>query len=257
MSRFNEYRAQFANVAMRRDGGILEITLHTGDGPLEWGSAAHEELPRAFHCIARDPANRVVIMTGLGASWSGPPAQPAAGRTTPRAWETIREEGVRLVDELLSIPVPVIAAVNGPAVRHAQIPLLADIVLAAESATFWDSAHFTNNLTPGDGMAVAMIRLLGLNRGRYFLLTGQRLDAYEAHRLGLVAEVMPGPALLPRAWALAGELSQRSDLVLRYTKLIMTQQIRAELVATLGYGLALEGLGAIGATEGIRQLDDE
>jgi enoyl-CoA hydratase/carnithine racemase len=209
----------------------------------------HEELPRVFHSIASDPKNRVVIMTGTGEGWSGPPAEPGASRTTPGSWEAIRTEGVRLIEELLSIPVPVIAAVNGPASRHAQIPLLGDIVLASDDAVFWDSAHFTNNLVPGDSMLVTMLHLLGLNRGRYFLLTGQRLDAQEALRLGLVAEVLRREALLPRAWELARELSRRSTLVLRYTKLLMAQEIRRDLLDLLGYGLALEGLGSVDASQ--------
>ena len=77
---------------------------------------------------------------------------------------------------LLNIEVPVISAINGPAWRHGEIPLLSDIVLAADTAAFQDSAHFPNGLVPGDGMHIVMPLLLGMNRGRYFLLTGQTLS---------------------------------------------------------------------------------
>ena len=92
-----------------------------------------------------------------------------------------------------------ISAINGPAWRHSEIPLLCDIVLAADTAQFQDSAHFLSDVVPGDGMHIVYPLLLGMNRGRYFLLTGQTLDAQKALELGLVAEVLPPDKLLARA----------------------------------------------------------
>ena len=89
--------------------------------------------------------------------------------------------------------------------------------------------------------------LLGLNRGRYFLLTGQILTARQAQEMGLVSEVLPRQDLLPRAWALAAQLAQRPPLVLRYSRVMLTQYVRRLLHDLLGYGLALEGLGVVDA----------
>jgi enoyl-CoA hydratase/carnithine racemase len=86
--------------------------------------------------------------------------------------------------------------------------------------------------------------LLGLNRGRYFLLTGQTLNARQAQEMGLVNEVLPRQDLLPRAWALAEQLAQRPQLVLRYSRVLLTQHVKRLMHDMLGYGLALEGLGA-------------
>ncbi len=96
---------------------------------------------------------------------------------------------------LLNIEAPVIAAINGPAWRHREIPLLSDIVLAADTAAFQDSAHFPNGLVLGDGMHIVMPLLLGMNRGRYFLLTGQTLSAQEA-RDWSDGEVLPHDKVL-------------------------------------------------------------
>ena len=137
-----------------------------------------------------------------------------------------------------------ISAINGPALRHSEIPLLCDIVLAADTAVFQDSGHFMSGLVPGDGMHIVYPLLLGMNRGRYFLLTGQRIDATEAKNLGLVNEVMPISDLLPRAWELAEQMAQQSDLVLRYSRVAMTLMIKRQIHDLLGYGLALAGLGS-------------
>ena len=138
-----------------------------------------------------------------------------------------------------------ISAINGPALRHSEIPLLCDIVLASDTAAFQDSGHFMSGLVPGDGMHIVYPLLLGVNRGRYFLLTGQRIEAAEAKTLGLVNEVMPQADLLPRAWKLAEQMSRQSDIVLRYSRVAMTLVIKRQIHDLLGYGLALEGLGSV------------
>ena len=187
-------------------------------------------------------------MTGTGDAFSGPPAAPDARlRRKPREWDEIYWDGKHLLQNLLDIEVPMISAINGPALRHSELPLLCDIVLASEEATFQDSAHFPNGMVPGDGMHIVYPLLLGPNRGRYFLLTGQTLDATRAQELGLVAEVLPRDELLPRAWALAEELAQRPPLVLRYSRVLLTQHLKREVHDLLGYGLALEGLGVADA----------
>jgi len=81
-----------------------------------------------------------------------------------------------------------------------------------------------------------------MNRGRYFLLTGQTLDAAAALRLGLVAEVHPADKLLARAWALAEDLVRKPTLLLRYTRLLFTEYLRRQMHDLLGYGLAMESL---------------
>ena len=85
---------------------------------------------------------------------------------------------------LLEIEVPVIGAVNGPATIHAEIPVMSDIVLASQTATFQDAPHFPRGVVPGDGVHVVWPLLLGQNRGRYFLLTGQTLSAHRGNGLG-------------------------------------------------------------------------
>ena len=115
----------------------------------------------------------------------------------------------RMVSAHLNIEVPMIAVVNGPAKRHADLALMCDIVLAADDATFEDTAHFQNGgIVPGDGINVVYTMLMGLNRARYFLLTGQVLHAVEAKEMGLVNEIMPQEKLHPEADPQEGALAR-------------------------------------------------
>ena len=245
MATLEEYAGGYQNIRFERQNGILQMTFHTNGGPLQWGGGPHEEFPRAFADVGSDRENRVIILTGTGDAFSGPQGTAAgAPKRAPRDWDRTYWEGKKLLGNLLDIEVPMIAAVNGPALRHSEIPLLCDIVLAADTAAFQDSGHFMSNLVPGDGVHVVYPMLLGANRGRYFLLTGQSIGAQEALQLGLVSEVLTSEALLPRAWELAEQVSQKSDLVLRYTRVATTQYIKRLMHDLLGYGLALEGLGS-------------
>lgn len=243
MSRFDDYRERYTTIRMERRGGILQIAFHTDGGPLRWGKVPHGEFPRAFQEIAADPDNRVVIMTGTGDEFSGPKATEGSWPAkTATEWDwTVRQE-MHMSMNLLGIEVPMIGVINGPALRHPELPLLCDIVLAAEHATIMDSGHFAIGAVPGDPVHAVFPLLMGLNRARYFLLTGQVLGAAEAKDLGLVNEVLPRDRLLPRAWELAEGMAKRNPLLLRYSRILLTHHLKAHIHATLGYGLALSGL---------------
>lgn len=246
--RFEAYRDRFEHVALSRTDGVLEVTLHTEGSSLVWGPAPHRELPEAFEAIASDPDNDVVILTGAGASFCAERDNAmSAVRSSPEGWNTIYWEGKRLIDSLLAIEVPVIGAVNGPALHHAELPVLSDIVIASETAVFQDHAHFLSGVVPGDGVQVIWPLLLGPNRGRYFLLTGQTLSADEAQSLGVVSEVVPADRLLGRARELAATIVERPRLARRYTRVVLIDQLRRAMREAVGYGLALEGLAVLGA----------
>jgi len=120
-------------------------------------------------------------------------------------------------------------------------------VLAADTAVFSDAPHFAYGTVPGDGVHVVWENLLGANRGRYFLLTAQKIDADEAQRLGVVSEVHPADVVLARAHELAQNFASRPLSVLRYTRAALTMRLRRMLLDGLGHGLALEGCGTIRA----------
>jgi enoyl-CoA hydratase/carnithine racemase len=246
MAAFDEYAKKFQTIRFRREDGILEMTVHTDGDSLRWGPTAHAELEQAFLDVGRDPENQVILLTGAGKEFSGPAVTPSADRAVPKLsaeqWGKLGSESRRFTMNMLNIEVPMIAAVNGPALRHPELPLMCDIVLATDSAAFQDSAHFVGGLVPGDGVHVIFPLLMGLNRARYFLLTGQTLSATNALQMGLVNELLPAPKLLPRAWELARQLMLQPSLNRRYTRILLTEHLRRQMNDLLAYGLALEGM---------------
>jgi enoyl-CoA hydratase/carnithine racemase len=238
-------------VKMERRDGILQMTLHTDGGPLRWNLDAQVELAAALSQVGADRENRVVILTGTGDEFSGPRLDPDAvffhgEQLSPAGVHHVFRNAKRLVNAHLDVEVPMIAVVNGPAKRHADLALMCDIVIAADDATFEDTAHFHNGgIAPGDGINVIYTMLLGLNRARYLMLTGQVLSAKEAKDLGLVAELLPREKLLPRAWELAAQLAKRPEMLLRYTRAVLTHPLRKALDEGMQYFLAMEKLSTL------------
>ncbi|MGB6059435.1 MAG: enoyl-CoA hydratase/isomerase family protein [Microthrixaceae bacterium] len=250
MTNFDEYQTKYDHAVLsKREDGVLEIRFHSDGGPLQWSMAAHKDCEGLFGDIADDPSVRVVIMTGTGDEFSGPNGAldetPAVPRISGEQWDQIRKGAKDLLGHLLRIEAPVIAAVNGPARRHAELPLLSDIVVASEQATFQDTAHFISKTPPGDGQHVILPLAMGINRARYFLLTGQEIKADDAYRFGLISEVVPHGTALERAWELADLLMKQPPLVLRNSRLIMTQIIKRDMHDFLEYGLNLEALAIV------------
>jgi enoyl-CoA hydratase/carnithine racemase len=248
--RLADYADRYRGIRFARTDGVLEVTLHTRGGEALWGvteHSLHNELGHAFAAMARDPETRVVLLTGTGGSFIAgmDPEAPAPEPSLLEMWDRIHDEAVALLENLLAIPVPVIAAVNGPALIHAEIAVLSDIVLAADHAEFADHAHGPTGVVPGDGVQTVWPMLLGPNRGRYFLLTGQRLSAQEAHRLGVVGEVLPAAGLMPRARELARGLAALPPRMLRRTRMVLVRELRRRLRDELELGLLAETLAMI------------
>ena len=251
MSKFDNYSMSYRFIKMERRGGILQMSLHTDGGPLQWNLDAQVEFVRAFTDVGADRENRIVILTGTGNEFSGPRLDPNApffhgAKLSPAGVHEVFGNARRMVNAVLGIEVPMIAAVNGPAKRHADLALMCDIVIAADDVTFEDTAHFHNGgIVPGDGINVVYTMLMGLNRARYLMLTGQVLNAREAKDIGLVAELMPREKLLPRAWQLAEQLAKKNDMLLRYTRMVLTHPLRKQLDEGLQYFLAMEALSTL------------
>lgn len=226
-----------------RDDGLLVVTLHTNDGPFVWSESAHRQLSELFIDISRDPENRALVLTGTGTEFcTAIDASSFGGYQTykPDGFYKIHSEGRRLLSAFLDLEIPTVSAVNGPATFHGELPLLADVVVTTPHTVFQDR-HYIEGKVPGDGAHIVWPALLGPNLGRSFLMTGAMIDAQRAHNLGVIHEIVEPESLMGRAIAIAKQLASAPPLVARYSRLLLTQELRKTFAAELSHGLGLEG----------------
>jgi enoyl-CoA hydratase/carnithine racemase len=235
----------FPHAALTRSpDGVLEVVLHTDGGTLLFNGHVHEELVELFHSIGQDADNRVVILTGAGEAFIDRIDADGFDFFTPRGFDKIYREGKKVLANLIDIPVPVIAALNGPTTVHSEYALLCDIVIATPDTIFQDKPHFAFGIVPGDGIHSLWPEVIGSIRGRTFVLTQQIIGAEEAKTLGVISEIVPRERLLPRAREIAGRIAKLPPLTISYTRVALTQKLRRIVDESVGYGLALEGISA-------------
>ena len=245
MSQLSQYADRYANARLTRsDSGVLEVAFHTNGGKLIFNGHTHEQFTDLFHQIGEDADNRVVILTGSGDAFMDAIEPDGFDFFTPRGYDKIFREGRKILMNILDVEVPIIAALNGPVLLHSEYVLLCDIVLATPSTVFQDMPHAAFGIAPNDGIHLLWPEVIGSIRGRYFILTQQKLGAEEAKQLGVINEIVPADALLNRAREIAGGIAKMPPLTSKYTRIGFTQRLRRIVDEGIGYGLALEGITA-------------
>lgn len=241
--------AQYTTLDVSAADGVLVCVLNRPDVLNAIDMTMHDELERLFEALRREESVRSVLITGAGRAFSagGDVSAMADGRMgelTGRPGGLYTREGVWLIRALLSVPQPIVAAVNGPAVGlGTTIALFSDAVVASETASFSDP-HVTIGLVAGDGAAIVWTCLLGPLRAKRYLLTGERLSAPEAHRLGLVTDLCGPDEARDVAESLARRLAAAPAPAVQWTKRSVNRVLWERTVADLDASLALEALSA-------------
>lgn len=225
--------------------GILLVEMHTDGGPLRFSAREHEEFVDAFYHIGRDRENQVVILTGAGGDWMADIDFASFGNVgDPDVWAKVHDEGTQVLENISNIRVPLICAIEGRAWVHSEYALLADIVIAGESASFNDLPHFSGGIIPGDGIYTLWSHHVGPGRAQYALLNPTPISARTARDWGVVAEIVADGQAVARARELAEGFLTKPALTRRFARTHFVQPIKQRIVAEVGYGLALEGASA-------------
>jgi 2-(1,2-epoxy-1,2-dihydrophenyl)acetyl-CoA isomerase len=184
---------------------------------------------------------RVVILTGAGRAFSAGGDIKAMrdktgtfGGTTPAISDGYRDNIHLMLRALYGLRVPLIAAVNGPAIGlGCDVACLADIRIASEAAKF-GVTFLKLGIIPGDGGTWILPRVIGISRAAELFYTGDVIDAQTAKDWGLVSRVVPADALMDEARALAVKIALLPPHALRHTKNLLRQGQR------VSYDTALE-----------------
>jgi len=198
-------------IRSRREGGVLEVTLDR----LPANAIDHptsRAMGEVFQAFRDDPELRVAIVTGAGEKFFSAGWDLKAAAAGAAVDDDYGVGGFGGLQELRDLNKPVIAAVNGMAVGGGfELALSADLILAVEHARF--ALPEIRAGTLADAATVKLPKRMPYHVAMDLLLTGRWMDAAEAHRWGLVNEVLPADRLLERAWELARLIASGPPLV--------------------------------------------
>lgn len=229
------------------DGPVRVLTLNRPEGLNGVNRAMHQSLARVWAHLAADDDARAVVIKGQGPNFSAGGdfdyMQQNIDDADLRA-QTI-DEGRAIVTGMVRCPLPIIAAVNGPAVGlGCSLALLSDLVLMAENS-FLADPHLRMGLVPGDG-GMVWPALIGLSRAKEYLFLGERILAPQAVEFGLASRVVAADELMSAAISLAQRLAKVPAAALRHTKRALNAYLEAQLPAAfeLGFTGELESMNS-------------
>jgi enoyl-CoA hydratase len=239
MSRYEGYDA----IRFERLDDVLRVTLANPRNELNAvDGEMHAELMRLFDELRGEREARAVVLTGSGRAFSAGGDFGWMSGIRPSDFAEMRREGKQIVWSMLDVELPIVAAVNGPAIGlGATLALLCDVIFMADTAKIADP-HVQVGIVAGDGGAVAWPLAVGPAVAKRYLMTGDALGADEAQRLGLITHAVAADDLQDEALAFAQRLSAGAPLAIRYTKLAVNQLVKQALATAFDYSTALEVL---------------
>lgn len=231
-------------LTVEADGPVRIVTMRRPAELNAINKALHWALANVWRQLVADREARVVILTGEGRAFSagGDLDWLLANLEDPAGQAESLREGAQIIEEMIRFPLPVIAAVNGPAVGLGlSISLLCDVVLISEKAYLADP-HVSVGLVAGDGGAAFWPLLTAILRTREFLYTGDRIPAQTAVELGLASRLTTADDLLPEATRLASRLARQPREALQGTKRVVNMHLARALGGTMQAGFAAEAV---------------
>jgi enoyl-CoA hydratase len=222
------------------DGPVRVVTLNRPDTLNATDAELHRAVTEVWDTLAQDADARAVVLTGAGKAFSAGGdfglLQHMVDDLGVRA--ATLEEGKTLVRSMLALEIPIVGAVNGPAVGlGCSLASLCDLVLMAEDAYFADP-HVVLGLVAGDGGAISWPFLTGLLRAKEHILLGSRIGAQAAVDAGLATRVSADP--LGEATELAHRLAKLPPQSVVETKRILNAGLRAAVAQLLDDAIAAE-----------------
>jgi len=240
-----EVSTSFENITYEARGSIGYITLNRPNVMNALNGRTVEELDAAFHAAKEDATVKGIILTGAGekAFIAGADIAELSAIDGEKAGE-FSQKGQEVLLFIETLGKPVVAAVNGFALGGGcETAMACTIRIAAENAKF-GQPEVKLGVIPGYGGTQRLPRLVGKGRALQLILTGDLIDAHEAHRIGLVNEVVPAADLLSRCEAILKQINANAPIAIGYSIEAVNKGIDADLASGLKLEAKYFGLAA-------------
>lgn len=229
-------------VMIEEDGPVRIVTLNRPETLNSVNEGLHHGVATVWRQIAADPDARAAVLTGAGKAFcaGGDLTWFGAVRDDPELRTAVMRQAKEVVHELVRFPLPLVAAINGPAVGlGCSLAVLCDIVLMADDAYLADP-HVGVGLVCGDGGAVTWPLFMSLLKAKEYLFTGERIPAETAERLGLANRIVPSAQVRDEALTLAHRLAGLPAKALQDTKRALNLHLQQAVTMVLDFAIAAE-----------------
>jgi enoyl-CoA hydratase len=229
-------------ISLERDGHVLIATIDHPDSPMNAvDGRLHHDFGELFRILKQEGEARAVVLTGSGRAFSaGGDMEWFPTLRSPDRLHALRREARQIIWDQLDVEIPIVCALNGPAVGlGASIALMCDLLVMADSAAIIDP-HVQVGLVAGDGGAAIWPLLLGPQAAKRHLMLGEPLRADEALRLGVASEICAVEEIGPTARRWADRLAAQAPLALQGTKIAVNAQLKQALLTSFDLSTALE-----------------
>lgn len=232
----------FETIQVSREGAVAVLRLNRPEKANAMNSKMKEEIAASLAELERDGTVRAVVVTGAGdkAFAAGADIAEFAGKTPVDQWAGYGHTSLyNVVDRFAK---PILAMINGHCLGGGcELAMACDIRIASERAQL-GQPEINIGIIPGGGGSQRLPRLVGLGKAMQLILTGDRIPAAEAFRIGLVDQVVPHDELAARTMELANKIAEKSPVAVRLAK----EAVKASTRLPLDQGLRFEqGLFAI------------
>jgi enoyl-CoA hydratase/carnithine racemase len=237
-----DYSALPRAIRVEADGPVRIVRLSRADALNAVNEELHLALTRVFPLLSADTDARVAVITGEGRAFSAGGDMDLLDRMAKdrELRRAVIAEGRELVLNMIRCRVPVVAAVNGPAVGlGCSVIALSDVVYMAESAYLADP-HVAVGLVAADGGPLTWPLHTSLLLAKEYAFTGDRISAARAAAIGLANHVCPDAEVLPAALAAARKIAALPRQAVEATKRVLNLHVESAVLATIDFAMAAE-----------------
>lgn len=240
---------KIASFLTPEEKNVAVITLNRPNAMNALNTGLLEELDKVLEEIRKDNEIRSVVITGAGRAFSAGADLAEAGSGGEAEMRARIELGLKVFDKIESFDKPVVAAINGYAVGGGlELAIACDFRIASEKASV-GNPEVNIGLIPSWGGCVRIAKLIGRAQAAKIVLSGERIDAKEAEKIGLVNKVVPPDELESTAMYLAGQLATKAPIAVRLAKNILSKAV--EISVEEGNKMMIDGGIACAKSEDI------
>ncbi|MBA7697449.1 Short-chain-enoyl-CoA hydratase [subsurface metagenome] len=241
----------YETIKVEKADKVATITLNRPEILNAINETLHTELENVFEDVARDLEINAIVLTGAGRAFcAGGDASWLKDRVSDPSLKYRMDPLLRMVtarriiQNMINLEKPIIAAVNGDAVGlGANIALFCDVVIMSETARIGEG-HVRMGLVAGDSGCVIWPLLVGISKAKEILMLGDLISAQEAERLRLVSKVVPPDQVYPTALDMARRLANGASKAIRWTKLSINKWLNHQMNLIFDASIALESLSS-------------